>query len=57
MNGLALANDCSPAGIDSAGTKAEETNVSGKTARKPTEFADSGEDTSSPRSAKTHEKA
>jgi hypothetical protein len=43
--------------MESTGTNAEEMNVSGNTAMKPTEFADSGEDTSRPSSAKTHEKA
>ena len=57
VNGLISANDCSAAGIESTGTKADEMKVSGKTAMKPTEFAASGEDTSRPNSAKTHEKA
>ena len=45
------------AGIDLTGTNAEEMNVSGKTAMKPTELAASGEETSMPRNANTHEKA
>ena len=57
VNGLISANHCSPGGIESTGTKADEMKVSGKTARKPTELADSGEETSSPSSAKTHENA
>jgi hypothetical protein len=57
VNGLTSANHCSAEGIDSTGTKADEMKVSGKTAMKPTEFADSGEETSSPSSAKTHENA
>ena len=48
MNGLISANHCSPGGIESTGTKADEMKVSGKTARKPTEFADSGEDDEQP---------
>ena len=46
-----------PSGIEATGTNAEEMNVSGKTAMKPTELAASGEDTSSPRNANTHENA
>ena len=57
MNGLTSANACSGSGIESTGTNAEEMNVSGKTAMKPTELAASGEDTSSPRNANTHENA
>ena len=57
VNGLMSANACSAAGIDSTGTNADEMKVSGKTAMKPTEFAASGEDTSRPSSAKTHENA
>ena len=51
------ANHCSAAGIDSTGTNADEMNVSGNTAMKPSEFAASGEETISPSSAKTHENA
>ncbi len=43
--------------MDSAGTKADEMNVSGNTAMKPSELAASGEETMSPSSAKTHENA
>jgi len=39
------------------GTKAEEMKVSGKTTMKPTEVADSGEETIRPRQANTQEKA
>ena len=57
VNGLTLANARSTDGIEATGTNAEEMNVSGKTAMKPTELAASGEETSSPRNANTHEKA
>ena len=57
VNGLISANHCSAAGIDSTGTNADEMNVSGKTAMKPSELAASGEETSRPSSAKTHENA
>ena len=57
VNGLTLANARSTEGIDCTGTNAEEMNVSGNTAMNPTELADSGEETSSPTSANTHEKA
>ena len=57
VNGLTSANASIQPGIDSVGTKAEEMKVSGKTAMKPTEFAASGEETSIPSSAKTHENA
>ena len=57
MNGLASANCRSPSGIDSAGTNADEANVSGKISMKPNEFAVSGVDENSPISAKTHENA
>ncbi len=57
VKGLTSANQRSAPGIDSVGTKAEEMNVSGNTAMKPIEFADSGEDTSIPSHAKTHENA
>jgi hypothetical protein len=52
-----LANCCRPSGIDSAGTNADDANVSGKIAVKPIEFAVSGEDENSPTSAKIHENA
>ena len=45
------------AGIDWVGTNADEMKVSGNTAMNPSEFADSGDDTSIPSSANTHEKA
>ena len=57
MNGLISANHCSAPGIESVGTNADEMNVSGKTAMKPTELAASGEETSRPSSANTHENA
>ncbi len=57
VNGLTSANHCSTSGIESTGTNAELMKVSGKTAMKPTEFADSGDDTISPSHAKTHENA
>ena len=57
VNGLTFANHCSGSGIDCTGTNAEEMNVSGKTAMKPTELAASGEETSSPTNANTHENA
>src|SRR3712207_7342054 len=45
---LFRSNASSHDGIDSTGTNADEANVSGNTAMKPTEFAASGEDTSRP---------
>ena len=57
VNGFASANCRSPSGIDSAGTNAEEANVSGKIAVKPIEFAVSGDDENRPTSAKIHENA
>ncbi len=57
VNGLISANHFSAAGIDSTGTNADEMNVSGNTAMKPSEFAASGEETIRPSSAKTHENA
>jgi hypothetical protein len=57
VNGLTSANARSAVGIDCTGTNAEEMNVSGKTAMKPTELAASGEETSMPRNANTHENA
>src|SRR3954469_3502804 len=57
VNGLISANHWSAAGIESVGTNADEMNVSGNTAMKPSEFAASGEDTSIPSSANTHENA
>src|SRR6202012_3304335 len=55
VNGLTSANCRSGVGSESLGTKAEEMNVSGKTAMKPTELAASGVLTSRPRNANTHE--
>src|SRR3954451_7701656 len=57
VNGLTAANHCSAAGIESVGTNADEMKVSGKTAMKPSELAASGEETSIPSSANTHENA
>src|SRR3954452_20059764 len=57
VNGLISANHCSADGIESTGTNADEMNVSGNTAMKPSELADSGDDTNRPSSAKTHENA
>ncbi len=57
VKGLMSANHWRAAGIESTGTKAEEMKVSGKTAMKPTELADSGEETISPSQANTQEKA
>src|SRR5947209_20595321 len=56
-NGLmSAANVRSGSGIEAGGTKAEEMNVRGNTAMNPTEFADSGESTNRPISAKNQEK-
>ena len=55
--GLCSAMGCSQLGIDSTGTKAEETKVSGKMMVKPHAFAASGDDETSPMNAKTQEKA
>jgi len=57
VNGLTWAKVFRTAGSVPTGTNAEEMKVSGKTAMKPTEFAASGEDTSSPRRANSQEKA
>ena len=57
VNGLTFANACRTGGIVWTGTNADEMNVSGNTAMKPTEFAASAVDTSSPRNANTHENA
>ena len=57
VNGLTSANARSGSGIDCTGTNAEEMKVSGKTAMNPTEFAASGEETSIPTNANTHENA
>ena len=56
VNGLFSATGWSQLGIDVTGTKADETNVSGKRIVKPYAFAASGEDAASPTKAKTHEK-
>src|SRR5215216_2691847 len=57
VNGFTSANQRSAAGIESVGTNADEMKVSGKTAMKPTEFAASGDFTSIPSSANSHENA
>src|SRR5665213_4061510 len=57
VKGLTSANAFSTDGIDWTGTNADEMKVSGNTAMNPTELAASGEDTSMPRKANTHEKA
>ena len=57
VKGLTSANARRTAGIDCTGTNAEEMNVRGNTAMNPTELAASGEDTSIPRNANTHENA
>jgi hypothetical protein len=57
VNGLTSANHSRAGGIESVGTNAEEMNVSGNTTVNPTEFAASGELTSIPSRAKTHENA
>ena len=57
MKGLTSAKACRAPGIDSTGTKAEETKVSGKMTMKPSDWAASGEDEVRPMKAKTQEKA
>jgi hypothetical protein len=57
VNGLTFANAFRGSGIELTGTNAEEMNVSGKTAMKATEFADSGVEVSRPTHAKNHENA
>ena len=54
---VVLGERLQPVGIDSTGTNADETNVSGKRIVKPNAFAVSGDDENSPMSAKTHENA
>ncbi len=56
VKGLTSAKACSAAGIDSTGTKAEETKVSGKMTMKPSDCEASGEDEVRPMKAKTQEK-
>ncbi len=55
--GLALAKACSQPGTVATGTKAEVVKISGMTATSPPVPAGSGSGTSSPSSAKVHEKA
>ena len=57
VNGLTSAKASSAAGIDSTGTNADEANVRGKIALKPTACADSGELTTRPMNANSHENA
>ena len=57
VNGLTSANACKAPGIESTGTKAEETKVSGKMTMNPIACEDSGEDEVMPTKAKTQEKA
>jgi len=57
VNGLCSAIGCSQSGIESGGTNADETNVSGKRIVKPYAFAASGEDAVRPMNANTHENA
>ena len=57
VNGLCSAIGCSHDGIDSTGTNAEDTNVSGNNTVNPNAFAASGDDAVSPMKAKTHENA
>ena len=57
VNGLFSAKGCSQEGIDSTGTNADDTNVSGNRIVKPIALAVSGEDDTRPISANTQEKA
>ncbi len=57
VNGLCSATGCSHPGIDSTGTNADETNVSGKRTVNPNAFDASGDEAVSPMSANTHENA
>jgi hypothetical protein len=57
VNGLTSAKACRVAGIESTGTKAEETKVSGKIRMKPIACEDSGDEEVRPTKAKTQEKA
>ncbi len=57
VNGLFSANGWSQLGIDSTGTKADETKVSGKRIVKPYALAASGEEAVRPRKANTQENA
>src|SRR5215831_12312958 len=57
VNGLCSANGWSQLGIESTGTNADETNVSGKRIVNPYAFAASGDEAVSPMNAKTQEKA
>jgi hypothetical protein len=56
VNGLFLATGCSQLGIDATGTKADDTNVSGKRMVKPYALAASGDEAVNPTNAKSHEK-
>jgi hypothetical protein len=57
VNGLFSATGSNQLGIDSTGTNAEETNVTGKRIVKLYAFEASGDEAVSPMKAKTHEKA
>ena len=57
VNGLCSAKLSSQLGIDSTGTNADETNVSGNRIVNPYAFEASGEDAVRPMNANTHEKA
>ena len=57
VNGLLFATGCSQPGIDFTGTKADDTNVTGKRIVNPYAFDASGDDAVRPISANTHEKA
>ena len=57
VNGLCSAIGWSQLGIESTGTNAEETNVSGKRIVNPYAFAASGDEDERPMNANTHEKA
>jgi hypothetical protein len=57
VNGFASATPSSQLGIDSTGTKADETNVIGNRIVNPYAFDASGDDATSPMKANTQEKA
>ena len=57
VKGFTSANASSQDGMDSTGTNAEETKVSGKIAMKPRACDASGVDEDNPMNANTHEKA
>ena len=55
VTGLTSANACTAPGIESAGTNADEANVSGKTQMNPADWAVSGSRTVRPMNALIHE--